>query len=54
MKRLPPSGYIPAAETKMPGYLAKQMKKYRAQVEEQKRKREENVAQFKPKAKVKP
>ena len=53
MPKLPPSGYIPVADMKS-DHLAKQMKKYRAQVEEQKRKREENVAQFKPKLKVKP
>jgi hypothetical protein len=38
MKRLPPSGYVTADESKKPGYLAKRMAIYRAKVEEQKKK----------------
>lgn len=46
MKRLPPSGYIPAAETKKPGYLAKRMAIYRARVEAQKKKDDELKAEL--------
>lgn len=52
MPKLPPSGYIPAAQHSV-GF-AKRMKLYRQQVEDEKRKREENVTQFKPKIKAKP
>ena len=54
MPKLPPSGYKTAEETKRPGYLAQRMKVYRQLVEEAKRRQQENVAQFKPKIKVKP
>jgi hypothetical protein len=38
MKRLPPSGYVPAEETKKPGYLKARMTMYRKQIEEDKKK----------------
>ena len=54
MKRLPPSGYISAEESKRPGYLARRMVMYRKQVEDEQRKQQENVTQLKPKIKAKP
>lgn len=32
MKRLPPSGYVTAEESRRPGYLAKRLALYRARV----------------------
>jgi len=51
MKRLPPSGYIPVSKMR-PGYLAERMKKYRAQVEAEKRKQEANAIEVREKVKT--
>ena len=49
MKRIPPSGYVTAAASRTPGYLARRMALYRAQLraEQEQRKRDEAEAKSK-------
>ena len=39
--KLKPSGYVPAEESRKPGYLAKRMAIYRKQIEDEKKKAEQ-------------
>lgn len=53
MKRLPPSGYVPADDSMKPGYLARRMAGYRMKAAQEKEAREralKNVRQIKAKA----